>query len=121
MKPAIIILSVLILLGVAGAYYLSGIARGAKIIIIMNRLTEASADLKKKGAFTNDISSFCDIHAYAEHHSFGAKEYQCVLAATSPAFRDRGFMAITTNDVLLWIDKERGATPLSGTEVPPGL
>jgi len=121
MKPAIIILAVLILLGSVVAYYVSGVARGAKIIIIMNRLIQASEDLRKHGVFTNDIPTFCDIRAYTEQQSVGATDYVCALAATSPLFRGRGFMAITTNDVLLWIDKEHGAVQLSGGEGPPGL
>jgi hypothetical protein len=80
----------------------------------MNRLTQASADLKKRGSFTNDIPQFCDISAFTEHYTVRGSDYQCALSAKSPLFRGRGFMAITTNDVLLWIDRERGATPMSG-------
>ena len=112
-RSVIIIVAVLILLG---AYYLFGVARGAKIVIIMNRLTQASADLKKHGSFTNDVPQFCDISTFTEHYAVRGSDYQCALAAKSPLFRGRGFMAITTNDVLLWIDKERGATPMSGPD-----
>jgi hypothetical protein len=116
MKPIIIIVAILIVLGGVGAYYLYGVARGAKTIIIMSRLTQASADLKKHGTFTNDIPQYCDIYTFTEHYTVGGSDYQCALAAKSPLFRGRGFMAITTNDVLLWIDKERGATPMSGPD-----
>lgn len=116
MKPAIIIVAVLIVLGGAGAYYLHGVARGAKIVIIMNRLTQASTDLKKHGSFTNDIPEFCEIYTFTDHYTVRGSEYQCVLAAKSPLFRDRGFMAITTSDVLVWIDRQRGATAMSGPD-----
>ena len=121
MKPTTIILSVLALLGAVGAYYFYGVARGAKIVIIMNRLTQASTDLKKHGTFSNDVPQFCEISAFTEHYAVGGSNYQCALAAKSPLFRGRGFMAITTNDVLLWIHRERGAMPMSGSSSPPGL
>ncbi|SRR5260370_27520349 len=122
MKPIVIILLVLIVLGLAGACYVYyGVARGAKFLIIMSNLNQASSDFKKNGAFTNNIPQFCDIYAFKERYSVGATDYQCVLAAKSPLFRDRGFMVITTNDVLLWIDKDRGPIQMSGTAGPPGL
>ena len=116
MKPVVIIVAVLILLGGVGAYYMCGVARGAKTMIIMTRLRQASADLKKHGTFTKDIPEFCEIQAFSEHYIVGGVEYQCALAAKSPVFRGRGFMAITTNNVLLWIDRARGITPMSGPE-----
>ena len=116
MKPTIIIVSILVLLGAVGAYYLYGVARGAKTIIIMDRLMQASADLKKNGTFTNDLPQFCEIQTFSEHYTVGGVEYQCSLAAKSPVFQGRGFMAITTNDVLLWIDRERKVTPVSGPD-----
>ena len=119
MKQIAVIFAVLVLLGGVGAYYLYGMARGAKIIIVISRLTQASADLKRTGTFTNDVPKFCDIHAYTEHHSVGGTGYQCALAATSPLFRGSGFLAISTNDVLLWIDKERGAVQMSGKVALP--
>src|SRR5262245_49422185 len=110
-KPVVIILAVLIFLGLGGAYLLHCVARGAKTIIIMNRLTTASADLKKHGSFTNDVPQYCDIYAHTNHYTFRGKEYYCRLAAKSPLFQKSGFMAVTTNDVLLWIDSEKGAKP----------
>jgi hypothetical protein len=117
MKPVIItILAIVVLLGLAGAYYLRGVARGAKTIIVMNRLMQASADLRKNGTFTNDVPQFCDIYAHTNQYTVKGKEYHCVLAAKSPLFQKRGFMAVTTNDVLLWVDPEQGATPMSGPD-----
>src|SRR6267142_3848774 len=114
MKRIVIILLVLIVLGLAGAYYVYySVARGAKFLVIMSSLNQASSDLKKHGAFTNDIPQFCDIYAFNEHYSVGGADYECALAAKSPLFQGRGFMAITTNDVLLWIDKDRGAMQMS--------
>ncbi len=116
-KPAIIIVrAVVVLLGLAGAYYVRGMARGAKIIIIMNRLVQASGDLRKHGTFTNDVPQFCDIYAHTNQYTVRGKEYHCVLAAKSPLFQKPGFMAVTTNDVLLWVDPMQGATPMTGPD-----
>ncbi len=119
MKPVIIIgsiLAVVALLGLGGAYYVRGITRGAKTFIVLNRLMQASADLKKNGTFTNDVPHICQIYAHTNQYSVGGKEYHCVLAAKSPVFQKTGFMAITTNDVLLWIDPVQGATAMTGPD-----
>lgn len=115
-KRAIIILVVLILAAAAGAYHLYRMANGAKFLIIMNRLDQASADLKRRGTFTNDVPEFCDIYKFTEHYTIRGSDYQCTLAAKSSVFRGRGFMAIATNDVILWVDKERGAIPMTGPD-----
>lgn len=119
MKPVMIIgviLTLLALLGFGGAYYVRGIARSAKTIIVMNRLMQASAELKKNGTFTNDVPEFCQIYPHTNQYTVRGKEYYCVLAAKSPLFQKSGFMAVTTNDVLLWIDPVQGATPMTGPD-----
>jgi hypothetical protein len=114
MRAIIIILAVLLLLGLAGAYYWHGIARGAKTVIIMQRLGQAAADLKNHGSFTNDIQEFCEIYQFTEHYKVSGSDYECVLAAKSPIFRGRGLLAITTNNVIIWIDNNGRVIPATG-------
>jgi hypothetical protein len=120
MKKLIIIVAVLLVLGVAAGLYIHqqvrGMAQGAKIIIIMQRLGQFSADLKKQGSFTNDIPQLCDIYPYTNSVIVNGSQQQCTLAAKSPLFGDGGVMAITTQDTVLWIDAAGKATPFNGQD-----
>ena len=120
MKILIVIGAVLLVaIVVAGIWLkrkLSGMAQGVKIIIIMQRLVQFSAELKKQGTFTNDIPHLGDIYAFTDSVTFNGKEHRCTLAAKSPLFGDKGIMAITSEDVVIWIDREGKATPFNGAE-----
>ena len=118
----IVVAAILVLIAVAGICLkrkLSIMARGAKAIIVMQRLGQAAADLRKSGTFTNDIPNLCEIYQFTNSIAIGQTQYQCVLAAKSPVFAEGGFVAITTNDALIWIDRDGKATPLNGPEAVP--
>jgi hypothetical protein len=65
MQILIVTGAVLVLAVALGVFWLKrkvkGMAQGAKVIIIMQRLRQFSAELKKQGGFTNDIPNLCDI------------------------------------------------------------
>jgi hypothetical protein len=113
MKKIIIIVLILILLmllvGPAQRSY--QFVEGAKTKMVMKSLIQASDSLQKYGTFTNDSPQFCDIQLCSERYTVGGIEYQCTLAAKSPFFRGRGFYAMTTNDIVIWIDKKQRANP----------
>ena len=120
MKITIItVAAVLVLVAVAGFYIkheLSGMEEGAKIIIIMSQLGQAADELRKSGTFTNDVPNLCDIYRFTNSITLGQAQQQCVLAVKSPSFGEDGFMAITTNDTLVWIDRDGKATPFDGQD-----
>lgn len=119
MKITIIVAIVLILVAVAGLYVkrqLSGMAEGAKIIIVMSKLNQAADQLRKSGSFTNDVPNLCEIYRFTNSITIGQSQQQCVLAAKSSVFQEGGIMAITTNDTLVWIDKDGKATPFNDSE-----
>jgi hypothetical protein len=72
---------------------------------VLRRLIRAHADLQERGSFKNDEPALCDIYAYTQRYAAAGRDYRCELAAQSRWFRGRGFAAITTDGVLLWVDK----------------
>ena len=95
---------------------LRGMAGGAKFIIVMQRLGQFSADLKKQGSFTNDIPHLADIYTFTDTIMLSGVQHRCTLAAKSPMFRDDGVLAITTEDVIVWIDRDGKATPFNAPD-----
>src|SRR5262245_31558544 len=96
---AVIATVLLVVVAIAGFWLkrrVAAMAIGAKFIIIMQRLAQFSADLKKQGTFTNDIPHLCEIYPFTESVTFNGEQHQCTLAARSPLFGDKGVMAITT-------------------------
>ncbi len=91
----------------------------------MNELRQAKAELQKHGVFTNRFQGDT-VYPYTNRFMIGATVHQCGLAVESVDLhlRKRGILAITTNDVLVWVDRERGVMPL-GTgpafTFPPGF
>ncbi|HEY3761591.1 MAG TPA: hypothetical protein VGN23_07580 [Verrucomicrobiae bacterium] len=115
----IIVLAVLVLLAAAGFYIkrqLNGMTEDVKFIAIMSNLNQAADDLRKSGTFTNGVPNLCDIYQFTNNITIGQTQQQCVLAAKSPSFEDGGFMAVTTNDTLVWIDQSGKASALNGAE-----
>jgi hypothetical protein len=119
MKITIIIVAVVLCLGAVAGFYikrtLTGMAQGAKIIIIMQRLGQFSADLKKQGSFTNDIPHLADIYPFTNSYTINGTRCCCTLAARSPLFADRGVMAVTSEGTVLWVDRDGKATSFSET------
>src|SRR5215469_7625600 len=115
----IVAAAVLVLIAIAGIWLkqrLSIMARGAKAIIVLQRLGQAAVELRKSGTFTNDAPNLCEIYRFTNNITVGQTQHQCVLAARSPVFAEGSFIAITTNDVLVRIDRDGKATPLNAPE-----
>jgi hypothetical protein len=100
-------------------------SRRARFVLAMNELRLANAELQKQGAFTNRFQGDT-VYPYTNRFIIDATVYQCGLAVESVDLylRGRGLLAITTNDVLVWVDRERGAMPLGSGPAftfPPGF
>ena len=95
---------------------INSMAHGVKFILIMQRLTQFSGELKKQGTFTNDIPKICDITPFTDEITLNGTPHRCTLAAKSPLFDNRGMMAITENDTVVWIDSAGKATPFNGPD-----
>jgi hypothetical protein len=51
----------------------------------------------------------------------GGTNYWCELCGEHEEFSDRGALAITTNDIFLWVDRKHGVIPLVHNSFPPGI
>lgn len=96
--------------------------RVAKFISFRNDLKDAHLQLKLNGGFTNH-SKYTRVYAWTNEYAIGGTNYQCEFAGENGEFTSRGTLAITTNEVFLWIDKKGGVVPLirRNTALPPGL
>jgi hypothetical protein len=129
MKKSTIVLTVLAVVVALLGLFLFSASKGshrARFLIAVNKLREASAQLQKHGAFTNQFPHDDKVYPFTNRFSIDGTAYQCQLAVESVDLylRDRGLLAITTNDTIIWVDKERGAVPLgsgSAFRFPPGL
>jgi hypothetical protein len=128
MKQSTTVLTVLAVLVAFFGLFLYSAARGshrARFVIAMNELREANVQLQKHGAFTNQFP-YDKVYACTNRFNIDGTAYQCQLAVESVDLylRDRGLLTITTNDVIVWVDKKRGVMPLgsgSAFRFPPGL
>lgn len=105
------------------AYSYGNAYRRAKFITTMNDLHEAHIEAERDGAFTNHFKNI-NIYSYTNRYVVEGINYQCEFAAERAEFRNQGFLAITTNQVFVWIDKKRGVIPLivrKTTPFPPGF
>jgi hypothetical protein len=129
MRKFVVVAVVLIMLVALFSAFFHFVARGshrARFIIAMNELREAHAELQKYGAFTNRLRDDT-VYPFTNRFEIEGTVYQCEFAAIESAdlyVRHRGFLKITTNEVFVWVDKERGVMPLgsgSAFRFPPGL
>ena len=128
MKKLEIVVTVLALLVVVACGFLHFAGKGshrARFVIAMNELREANTELHKYGAFTNQFQGDT-VYPYTNRFIIDGAVYQCGFAVESVDFhlRNRGLLAITTNDVFVWFDKKRGVMSLgNGPEFsfPPGF
>ena len=95
--------------------------RIAKFITFRNDLKNAHLQLKLHGGFTNHFN-YTRVYAWTNEYAIGGTNYQCEFAGENEEFANRGTLAITTNEVFLWINKTGGVFPLirRDTALPPG-
>jgi hypothetical protein len=75
-------------------------------------LKSADADLHKFGILTNRFQNVT-VNPYTNHFTVDGVDYQCELAATCERLTNRGFLAITTNQIFVWIDTKGSLTVLT--------
>jgi hypothetical protein len=80
--------------------------RRARFINVANMLLEAHLELQHDGAFTNHFRD-TDITSVSNVFVVGGTNYQCEFTAANDEFRDYGLLAITTNQIVIWIDKKQ--------------
>lgn len=74
----------------------------------MNSVSEVLSSeqaFREHGAITNSNRSF-RAFSYTNAVMVGSTNYQCSLAVESDWTREFGFVALSTNGTVLWIDRE---------------
>lgn len=113
---------VLLALAVFYLYAASRSERIARFINFRNDLKDAHAQLHTFGKFTNR-SRDTSINVCTNLYAIGGTNYQCEFAGENQRFANHGRLAITTNEVFVWLDNKGRAIPLlrRDTALPPGL
>jgi hypothetical protein len=96
----------------------------ARFINFINDLKLADHDLRHYGSYTNQ-SKYSKIYACTNFYTVGGTNYQCEFCGEMEEFSNQGTLAISTNQIFIWIDKKRGVVPLlrqdSRSTFPPGI
>src|SRR5690242_12336310 len=75
-------------------------------------LKVADSDLHKFGTFTNRFGNV-RVDFYTNRFSADGVDFQCELAARCERLTNRGFLAITTNRIFVWIETKGTSDDLS--------
>ncbi len=111
MKRALVITGAL-LLAVAGFYiYAAGRAeRNARLINFKNDLRDAQLRWRHGEGLTNRYEH-TRIYSFTNTFEIAGTNYYCELAGENEWFAGRGPLAITTNQLFLWVGSQPGAVP----------
>src|SRR5687768_9800683 len=103
----IIILLFLVLCAVS---YLYGVSlRNAGIMAGRSFLRVAPNDFAELGYVTNVYSSSYRFWLSTNVVTIGGTQYQCYAGVSGGKFYDHGTLAITTNQIFIWLDRKRPA------------
>jgi hypothetical protein len=91
--------------------------RRAKFVQAVNDLREADMDLQREGTFTNHFRH-THITALSNGLALSGTNYHCEFIAVNEDFRDFGVLAITTNQIVIWIDKKQQVFPVFSRDTP---
>lgn len=117
MKAAVLILFGLVL--VALLVFLGAQGRSLRRASVVNSVSELLSSeraFREHGVVTNSNGDF-RAFSYTNAVMLGGTNFQCSLAVESDWIREYGFVALTTDGTVLWIDRE---LPPSITRTPDG-
>ena len=117
----LVLLVVLVLVIIIFVPKESRVDRRAWLTLSKASLKSADADLHTFGIFTNRFQ-YVRVDLYTNRFTVDGVDYQCELAAKCERLTHRGFLAITTNHIFLWVDTKGNLTPLVNPDLrPPGF
>lgn len=115
-------LSGVLLLGVLGVCfgaYSYGVAlRNAAILSGRSDLKQAHLSLEQDGYITNR-SRNSQVWRSSNVVSLASGSYECFLTVRSDRFMNEGTLAMTTNEVFIWLDAKRGPKIIDAKYRPP--
>ena len=114
---------ILLVVASAGAFLAYRYDQGMRRVIAIKAMDALHSDyveLRERGSFTARNGPSAErVYSFTNSYDIGGTNYQCVLAAEVPRFIDKGFFAITTNKIFIWVDRLHGPLPLLGSGFPP--
>src|SRR5436190_14774509 len=102
------------------AYLYSISLRHAGIIEGRMSLKMAAKDYAEHGYVTNYGSTGYDVWLSTNTVTIGGTQYHCFVTTTNAKFGDEGSLAMTTNQVFIWLDRKR-PPKIIGTNYRPPL
>ena len=107
-------------LGLFAISYLYGVSlRNAGIIVARNGLKQAKKDYEEHGYVTNYGSSGYQVWLSSNIVTIGGTQYQCFITVREARFGDEGVLAMTTNEVLIWLDTKQQPKIIDKSYRPP--
>lgn len=98
----------LFFLGLCAVSYLYGVSlRNAGIIQARGSLKMAYKDYQEHGYVTNYGASGYQVWLSTNVATIGGTQYQCFITVRDSKFYDEGTLAMTTNQVFIWLDAKR--------------
>jgi hypothetical protein len=95
-------------LGLCAVAYLYSVAlRTAGIIDGRGCLRMAAKDFAEHGYVTNYGARGYQVWLSTNIVTVGGTQYQCFITTTNGKFNDDGALAMTTNQVFIWLDNKR--------------
>ena len=99
---------ILLFLGLFTVSYLYGVSlRNAGMINGRSHLMIAHKDYLEHGYVTNYGVSSYQVWLSTNVATIGGTQYQCFITVRDSKFYDEGTLAMTTNQVFIWLDAKR--------------
>ncbi len=111
---------ILLFLGLCAVSYLYGVSlRNAGIIMARGSVKMAYKDYQEHGYVTNYGSSGYQVWLSTNIATIGGTQYQCFITVRDAKFYDQGVLAMTTNQVFIWLDAKRPPKIIEATYRAP--
>jgi len=102
------IVCLILFLGLCAVAYLYSVAlRNAGIIEGRMDLKMAAKDYAEHGSVTNYGTKSYQVWLSSNLVSIGGTQYQCFITTTNGKFYGEGSLAMTTNQVFIWLESKR--------------
>lgn len=102
------IVFLILFLGLYTVAYLYSVAlRNAGIIEGRISLKMAARDFAEHGYVTNYGAKSYQVWLSSNAVTIGGTQYQCFITTTNAKFAGEGLLAMTTNQVFIWLDNKR--------------
>ncbi|HEY4416763.1 MAG TPA: hypothetical protein VGO57_13820 [Verrucomicrobiae bacterium] len=114
------IIFLVLVLGLLAVGYLYGVSlRMAGVVEGRALLKMAAKDYVEHGYVTNYGASSYQVWLSTNNVSISGTQYQCFITTTNNKFGDEGSLAMTTNQVFIWLDRQRPPKLIDANYRPP--